>query len=63
MFDIDNIFAVIVLTKNNQRALDRAVRIAKIANAKVHVCVCIYSKTETNNPETLIEAETARYTM
>ena len=63
MVTIKNILAVIDPTKETQRALERAVRIAKIAKARIHAYVSVYSDMETDSPEDLCQAETSRYSL
>ena len=60
---IKTVFTVIDPTSQKQRALDRAIRIAKMNNAKLHAYLCIYSNIETDNLEMLQQVETDRYEM
>jgi universal stress protein E len=55
------IFAVIDPSTNKQRALDRAIRIARVAKVSVHACVYAYSLIESNDQDALKEAELSRY--
>lgn len=61
MIVIDNIFVVIDPTTNKQRTLQRAARIAKKTDAKIHAYLCIYSTKETEDQNALKEAELSRY--
>ena len=61
MIKIKTVFAVIDPTRESQRALDRAIHIARIARARVHVYVCIHTDLETEDTDALAMAETARY--
>lgn len=58
---LKTVFAVIDPTTTNQRALDRAMRIAKITGAKIHAYLCIYSDIEANDQQELMETEISRY--
>jgi universal stress protein E len=60
MVVLNSIMAVIDPSTQNQWALDRAVRIAKVANAKVHACLYAYSLLESSEESDLKVAETAR---
>ena len=61
MLSLDTVFAVIDPTTEHQRALDRAIRIAKFANAKLHAFVSIYSDLDTQDEDALRQVETSRY--
>ena len=61
MIVIDNIFVVIDPTINKQRTLQRAARIAKKTNAKIHAYLCIYSTKEADDQNALKETELSRY--
>ncbi|MCH7696868.1 MAG: universal stress protein [Proteobacteria bacterium] len=61
MIVIDNIFVVIDPTINKQRTLQRAARIAKKTNAKIHAYLCIHSSKEADDQNALKEAELCRY--
>lgn len=58
---IENIFAIIDPTSEQQPALTRAVDIARTYNARIHAYLGIYSRMETYDPAMLERVETARY--
>lgn len=58
---LDNIFVVIDPTSEQQRALNKAVDLARHYGSGIHVYLCIYSGLETDDPEMLKRVETARY--
>ena len=60
---IKTVFTVIDPTSRKQRALDRAIRIAKMNDAKLHAYLCIYSYIEADDKEALQQVETDRYEM
>lgn len=60
MIVLNKIFAVIDPSTQNQRALIRAAKIAKIANAKIHAYLCIHSHMDTDDIDILKETEIAR---
>lgn len=60
---LGTIFVVIDPTTEKQRALNRAIQIAKISGAKIHTFLCIYSGIETDDPQALQQAETSRYNL
>lgn len=62
MIDINNIFVVIDPTTDKQYALQRAMRIAKVVDAKIHAYLCISPTREAHDPEALERVEMARYT-
>lgn len=61
MVVLNTIFAVIDPTTDKQRSLDRAIRIARVAKARVHACVYVHSSLESHDEEALKEAELSRY--
>ena len=61
MFRLKSIFVVIDPVTDNQRGLQRAVRIARAADAGIHAYLCINSDLETDNLKTLQEVELERY--
>ncbi len=61
MIEINNIFTVIDPSTDNQCALQRAMRIAKVVDAKIHAYLCISPSLEAHDPEALRRAEMARY--
>ena len=60
---IKTVFTVIDPTSEKQRALDRAIRIAQMNEAKLHAFLCIYSNIEADDMETLQQVETSRHKM
>lgn len=58
---IKTVFTVIDPTSDRQRALDRAIRIAKMNDAKMHAYLCIYSNLETDDREALRKVEVKRH--
>jgi universal stress protein E len=63
MTEINTIFAVIDPSTDKQYALQRAIRIAKVCNARIHAYLCISSSLETHDPEALERVERTRYTL
>ncbi|MFQ5661327.1 MAG: universal stress protein [Gammaproteobacteria bacterium] len=61
MIVLNNIFVVIDPTRQKQRALERAARIARVSGARIHAYLCIYSSMDTDAPEALREVEMSRY--
>lgn len=61
MIDINNIFVAIDPTTDKQYALQRAIRIAKVVDAKIHAYLCISPTQEAHDPEALKRVEMARY--
>lgn len=60
---IKTVFAVIDPTSQKQRALDRAIRIAKMNDARLHAYLCIYSNIEADDRDALQQVETDRHEM
>ena len=58
---IKTVFTVIDPTSDRQRALDRAIRIAKMNDAKMHAYLCIYSALDTDDREALQRVERKRH--
>ncbi len=61
MTELNTIFVVIDPSTDEQYALQRAKRIAKVVDAKIHACLCISPILETHDPEALRRTEIARY--
>jgi universal stress protein E len=61
MIKINTIFAVIDPSTDNQYALQRAMRIANVVDAKIHAFLCITPTLETHDPNALHRVEMARY--
>jgi len=61
MIEINTIFAVIDPTTDKQFALQRAMRIARTSEAKIHAYLCISPTMETHDLEALERVERARY--
>ena len=61
MTEIKTIFAVIDPSTDNQHALQRAMRIAKVSDARIHAFLCISPILEAHDPEALKRVEIARY--
>ncbi len=61
MININNLFVVIDPSTDQQYALQRAIRIARVVDAKIHAYLCIFSGVEAHDPEALRRVETARY--
>ncbi|NKB38430.1 MAG: hypothetical protein GKR93_14910 [Gammaproteobacteria bacterium] len=61
MSEINKIFAVIDPSTDQQLALQRAMRIARVSNAQIHAYLCIFSDMESHDPEALKRVEIARY--
>ncbi len=61
MIDINTIFAVIDPSTDKQIALQRAMRIARVVDAKIHAYLCISPTLEAHDPEALRRVEMARY--
>lgn len=58
---LENIFVVIDPTSEHQRALTKAVDLARHYGSRINAYLCIYSRLETDDPEMLQRVETARY--
>ena len=61
MIEINTIFTVIDPSTDNQYALQRAMRIASVVDAKIHAYLCISPTLETHDPEALRRVDMARY--
>ena len=61
MIEINTIFAVIDPTTDKQYALQRAMRIARTAKAKIHAYLCLSPTMETHDLDALERVERARY--
>ena len=60
---IKTVFTVIDPTSQKQRALDRAIRIAEMNEAKLHAYLCIYSNVDADDRDALQQVETIRHEM
>jgi len=60
MLDIDRIFVIIDPARERQVALQRAVRIAQVRNARIHAYACVFSGADHIEPEDLKAAELFR---
>ncbi|MBL1141093.1 MAG: universal stress protein [Proteobacteria bacterium] len=63
MTEINTIFAVIDPSTDKQHALQRAIRIAKVCNARIHAYLCISPSLETHDIEALERVERTRYAL
>lgn len=63
MIEINTIFAVIDPSTDKQYALQRAIRIAKVCDARIHAYLCISPSLESHDPEALERVERSRYTL
>ncbi|MBT7953470.1 MAG: universal stress protein [Gammaproteobacteria bacterium] len=61
MVQINNIFVVIDPSTDKQNALQRAMKIAKVVDAKIHAYLCLSPTIESHDPEALRRVELARY--
>ncbi len=62
-YEIEKILAVIDPTTDNQRALTRALHIARRGRAAVHVYLCCHSTADSDDARTLRRTEIARNTL